>query len=159
MSMHTESSIDWRQRAAMLRLQAEDLGGLAIALAEQGRYRAEDPVYRVSLALRDLCNRREAAATELLAMGEATERAARDREYEEDRARRRQRERRFWRTLGLGATSLATFVAFTTLLGPDSSRRDHPITTADMIPQREWMAVSTPADTSSPAATSGDRNP
>lgn len=157
--MHTESSIDWRQRAAMLRLQAEDLGGLAIALAEQGRYRAEDPVYRVSLVLRDLCNRREAAATELLAMGEATERAAQDREYELDRARRRQVERRFWKTLGVGGLGIAALVAFTTLLGPESSRRDHPITAADMIPQREWMAVSTPADGSAPAATSGDSHP
>lgn len=157
--MHMESSIDWRQRAAMLRLQAEDLGGLAIALAEQGRYRADDPVYRVSLVLRDLCNRREAAATELLAMGAATERAAQDREYELERARRRKGERRFWKMLGLGGVALVALLAITTLLGPEPSRRDHPITTADMIPQREWMAVSTPADGSAAPDNGGDRNP
>lgn len=66
---------------------------------------------------------------------------------------------RFWKALGLGGLGLAAFVAFTTLSGPESFGRDHRITSADMVPQSEWMAVSTPDDAPAPAATSGDRNP
>lgn len=66
---------------------------------------------------------------------------------------------RFWKVLGLGGLGLAAYVAFTTLSGPESSPRDHPITAADMIPQREWMAVSTPVDGSAEPHNGGDRNP
>ena len=53
---------DWRRRVALLRIQAEDLGGMASALAEEGNYRSEDPIFKASVVLRQLCERRQAAA-------------------------------------------------------------------------------------------------
>lgn len=149
---------DWRQRVALLRIQAEDLGGMASALAEQGNYRSEDPIFKVSVILRQLCERRQAAADELTALGEATDREERARTDAQEERRRRDSERML-RKLFFGALFLIGCMFVLGQIARAWDDRRESLSRADYIPQREWMAASGKTGGLSSAAPTGSREP
>ena len=61
----------------MLELQGRDLSDLASALAEQARYRSDDPLYRISRVLQTIGQSRERTAHEVWMTGHETERTVR----------------------------------------------------------------------------------